>query len=222
MLQEKLEECRLLMAEVSQNKQKDNEHQNVVRKNNTFFDAYNTYFVPIIKGYVVCKKYDHVKFSDKTIRDLQTCIEYSKKTFEQKSVINPGKYQDEVKKLSEKMQAEWKTQTEEYLADTKEELGILKLVSNDKQEIQRVLNCLNNFSKWPIDESITIQYENASQKAKEILARMEFDGDHASDITQFLKKVKDKEASLLDLTDPIIAWIRKEGLSGNIMLSIKN
>ena len=47
---------------------------------------------------------------------------------------------------------------------------------------------------------------------------MEFD----DEISEFLKKVKNKEATLLDLSDPIMAWIRKEGLSGNIILSIKN
>ena len=206
------------MAEVSQNKQKDNEHQNVVRKNNTFFDTYSNFFVPIIKGYAECKKYDHVCFSEKTIEDLQKYIEYSKKTFEQKIVINPTKYQDGVKKLSARIQAEWKTQTEDFLADIKEELGILKLVSNEKQEIQKILICLNNFSSWPVDENITIQYERASQQAKDILSRMEFD----DEISAFLKKVKNKEATLLDLSDSIIAWIRKEGLSRNIMLSIKN
>lgn len=218
MLQEKLNECRMLMTEVSQNKQKDNEHQNVVRKNNTFFDTYSKLFVPIIKGYVICKRYDHVKFSDKTISELNKYLEYSKKTFEQKMVINPAKYQDGVKNLSEKIQMEWKDQTNEFLANIKEELGILKLVCNEKQEIQKILVCMNNFSNWPVDENITSQYDNANKKANEILSRMEFD----DEIAAFLKKVKDKEASLLDLTDSIIDWIRKENLSGNIMLSIKN
>lgn len=218
MLQEKLNECRVLMTEVSQNKLKDSEHQNVVRRNNTFFDTYNNYFVPIIKGYSVCKKYSHVNFSDKTIDELNKYIEYSKKTFEQKTVINPAKYQDGVKKLSEKIQTEWKSQTDVYLASIKEELGILKLVSNEKQEIQKILICMNNFSNWPVDENITSQFEEANKKANEILSRMEFD----DDIADFLKKVKYKEASLLDLSDLIIAWIRKENLSGNIMLSIKN
>lgn len=218
MLQEKLNECRVLMTEVSQNKQKDSEHQNVVRRNNTFFDTYKNIFIPTIKSYAVCKKYDHIIFSDKTKEDLKKHIEYSKKTFDQKTVINPAKYQDGVKKLSEKIQSEWKTQTEELLSGIKEELRILKLVSNEKQEIQKILICLNNFSNWPIDESITEQYENASQKAEEILSKMEFD----NDIANFLKKVKDREASLLDLSDTIIAWIRREELSGNIMLSIKN
>lgn len=218
MLQEKLNKCRVLMTEVTQNKQKDNEHQNVVRRNNTFFDTYNNYFVPIIKGYAICKKYKHANFSDKTIDELNKYIDYSKKTFEQKIVINPAKYQDGVKKLCERIQTEWKNQTDEYLTDIKEELGILKLVSNEKQEIQKILVCMNNFSNWPVDEKIINQYEIANKKAIEILSRMEFD----DDIADFLKKVKDKEASLLDLSDSIIAWIRKENLSGNIMLSIKN
>ncbi|MGD9567787.1 hypothetical protein SAMN02745248_00812 [Hathewaya proteolytica DSM 3090] len=218
MLQEKLNECRVLMAEVSQNKQKDNEHQNVVKRNNTFFDTYKNYFLPIVKGYAVCKKYSHVSFTDKTIDELSKYIDYSKKTFEQKTVINPAKYQDGVKKLSEKIQSEWKSQTDDYLAGIKEELGILKLVSNEKQEIQKILACMNNFSNWPVDEAVSSQYETANEKANEILSKMEFD----VEIANFLKKVKDKEASLLDLTDSIIDWIRREELSGNIILSIKN
>lgn len=218
MLQTKLNECRVLMAEVSQNKQKDNEHQNIVRKNNTFFDSYKTYFLPIIKGYLICKKYDHVSFSEKTQDDLQKLVTYTKSTFEQTTVINPAKYQDDVKKLNERIKNEWKVQTDEFLSGIKEELGILKLVSNEKQDIQKILVCMNNFSNWPDDENTIRQYESANLKAEEILSRMEFD----QEISDFLKKVKDKEASLLDLTDTIIEWIRKEELSGNIMLNIKN
>lgn len=218
MLQERLNECRVLMAEVSQNKQKDSEHQNVVKRNNTFFDAYAKYFVPIIIGYAICRKYTHVTFSEKVTDELTKCIDASGKTFEQKMVINPAKYQESVKNLSEKIQIEWKNQTDDFLNDIKEELGILKLVSNEKLEINKILFCLNNFSNWPNGEDVARQYESAMEKANEILSKMEFD----DEIAGFLKKVKDKEASLMDLSDSIIAWIRKENLSGNIMLSIKN
>lgn len=218
MLQEKLNECRVLISEVSQNKQIDQENQNTARKNNTFFDAYNKYLVPSIKSYAVCKKYNHVEFSDTVLGAIQKCIEYSQKTFEQKTVINPAKYQDSVKKLSERIESEWIEQTNNYLSDVREELGILRLVSNDKNEIQKILICLNNFSKWPVNEESAAQYEIAKARADEILLQMKFD----DEIAGFLKKVKDKEATLLDLTDSIIAWIRREKLSGNIMLSIKN
>ena len=208
MLQEQLNLSRVLMAEVSQNKQKDNEHQTVVKKNNTFFDAYTKWFVPILKGYVICKKYEHVTFSNEIEMELRKLIEDSKGIFEKKIVTAPDG----------QLENEWKEQTNTYLADVKDELGILKLVSNEKQEIQRILNCMNNFSDWPTDTNVAMEFDKAVLGAEEILSKMEFD----DDIANFLRKVKDKKASLLDLTDSIIAWIRRENLSANIMLSIKN
>lgn len=218
MLQEKLNKSRVLMAEVSQNKQKDDEHQTVVKRNNTFFDAYTKSFVPILQGYVICKKYAHVNFSDKTEAELKKLIAGSRGTLENKVVTAPDKYKDRVKKLQESIASEWKTQTENHLAGIKDELGILKLVSNDKQEIQKILSSMNGFSEWPTDENVSKEFDTAITRAKEILSQMEFD----DDIANFLRKVKDKSASLLDLTDPIITWIRKENLSANIMLNIKN
>ncbi len=218
MLQEKLNACRVLISEVSQNRQVDQENQNIARKNNTFFDCYNNYFVPTIKSYIVSRRYDHANFSDNVMEDIQKCIEYSKRTFNQKTVVNPVKYQERVKRLSERIGREWTEQTEQYLSGIREELGILKLVSNNKSEIQKILISMNTFSRWPIDDSAMIQYEAARKKADEILSHMEFD----DEISAFLKKVKDKEATLLDLSDEIIAWIRREELAGNIMLSIKN
>lgn len=218
MLREKLNATRVLMVEVSQNKQKDNEHQNIVRKNNTFFDAYTKYLIPIIKGYIICCRYKHLNFSDKIEKELEKLIEDSKNAFEKKVVTAPDRYRDRVKKLKEMMEIEWKTQTDMYLAGIKEELGILRLVSNEKQEINRILQYMNSFSLWPTDENTSKVFDAAKLRAEEILSQMEFD----AEIADFLRKVKDRNASLLDLTDPIIAWIRKENLSSNIMLSIKN
>lgn len=84
MLQEKLNASRVLMTEVSQNRKKDNEHQDIVRKNNTFFDAYTKYFVPIIKGYIICSRYTHAHFSEKTKKELEKMVEYTKAAFEKK------------------------------------------------------------------------------------------------------------------------------------------
>lgn len=217
MLQEKLNKSRVLMAEVSQNRQKDDEHKTVVRRNNTFFDAYTKLFVPILQGYAICKKYDHVTFSDKTETELKKLIEDSRGTFEKKVVTAPDKYRDRVKKLQEQIESEWKAQTDTHLVGIKDELGILKLVSNEKQEIQKILGSMNDFSDWPTDEDIAKEFDKAVLRAKEILSQMEFD----DDIANFLRKVKNRNASLLDLSDSIIAWIRKENLSANIMLSIK-
>ena len=67
------------------------------------------------------------------------------------------------------------------------------MVSNEKQDIQKILLCMNNFSNWPTDESIVNQFELVNKKAKEILSRMEFD----DEIAEFLKKVKDKVKNII-------------------------
>ncbi len=218
-MREKLNKCIALMCEVSENKQKDVKNQNIARQNNTFFDAYNEYFVPTIKSYILCKKYDHISFSNNIHDEIKEYVKYSKNIFEKREVNNPIKYRDGIKKLSEKIKNEWTNQTEQFLANIKEELGILKLISNDKKEIQKILISMNNFSKWPLNETIIEEYDLEIRKANEILSRMKFDDDK---IVTFLKKVKNKEATLLDLSDTIIEWIQKEDLLGNIMLSIKN
>ena len=218
MLQGKLKESRNKMALVSQNKKKEEKNQSDVKKNNTFFDAYTKSFVPIIQGYVNCKKCVHVIFSKKTEEEFKKLIADSKEILENKVVTAPQKYKHRVEKLKESMISEWKTQTEDYLTNIKDELGILKLVSNDKQEIQKILSSMNRFSEWPSEADFSKEFDEAIIRAKDILLHMEFD----DDIANFLRKVKDRSASLLDLTDPIINWIRKENLSANIMLSIKN
>ncbi|MGO5136801.1 hypothetical protein ACTQ31_08720 [Clostridium butyricum] len=218
MLQEKLNECRLLIEEVSRNKQIDQNNKNIAKKNNTFFDAYINLFVPCVKSYNVAIQFEEIEFSESTIKEMKYCIKSAKDTFENKIVVNPAKFNAEVKKLNEKIAGEWNKKTTEIMADISENLSILKLVCNNKREIQNILYCINNFSNWPVTEENLNNYKKARKRADEILETMEFD----DEIEEFLKKVKDKEASLLDLTDSIIEWIRREDLSKNIMLSIKN
>lgn len=218
MLQEKLNQCRILISEVKQNKQLDEENKNIAKRNNTFFDAYSNYLVPLIKSYLICKSCDHISFPNSLIEELNEWMRNTEKVFEQNAVVNPVKYQTNYKNLYEKFQKEWETQTSAYISNKKEDLVILRLVSNDKLEIQKILQCMNNYSKWPLDETTIEQFLVAEESAEKILEQSEFD----NDIAQFLKKVKDKQASILDLTDPIIDWIRRENLSNNIMLSIRN
>ena len=218
MLQEKLNNCIALIKKVSENKQIDQNNKNTAKKNNTFFDTYVKLFVPCVKSYNVARQFGKIDFSESTIKEMKHCVEYVKNTFENKIVVDPAKFQTEVKMLNEKFENEWNEKTTEMLANIIEDLNILKLVCNNKREIQNILYCINNFLNWPVTEDNFNNYKEARKRADEILDTMEFDGE----IEEFLKKVKNKQASLIDLTDSIIEWIRREDLSKNIMLSIKN
>ena len=218
MLQEKINKCRILMSSVKMNQQEEKEKENEAKKNNTFFDAYEQYLVPLIRSYVCCVGCDHIEFSDELINDLKSTMEDTKKVFDEKIVINPARYRQRFISLSESLKKEWEEKTRTYLSDEIEDLEILKLVSNEKGDITKVLSCMNNFIAWPVDQGKVDLFYSAKQASENILSQIEFD----DEIANFLKKVKEKQATILDLSDTIISWIRKEGLEGNIMLSIKN
>lgn len=217
MLQERLNNCRSLISEVMQNRNQVTETENAAKRNNTFFDSYNSYFVPTVKSYAIAKNCTYISLSDELVQDLNEIIESTKTVFAQKSVVNAPKYQANYKSISEKFSKEWADKVAEYIGSIKEDMGIIRLVSNEKQEIIKIINCFNNFSVWPIDDSKVGLFESAYKRAEEIRSDMKFD----DDIAAFLKKVKDREATILDLSDSIIAWIRQENLSENIMLNIR-
>ena len=60
-------------------------------------------------------------------------------------------------------------------------------------------------------------YLVGKQEAEKMLVDVHFD----AEIEKFLKKVSDKEATLLDLNDTILQWIKEEKLEKSIALSIK-
>ena len=70
---------------------------------------------------------------------------------------------------------------------------------------------------WPVDEQVIKEYFMAKEKAVELLNDMKFD----SEIQLFLRKVRDKEATLFDLTEPVRKWLIEEGLEKNITIGIK-
>ena len=58
----------------------------------------------------------------------------------------------------------------------------------------------------------------ARNKAEELLKEMRFD----DEIKDFLIKVRDKKATLIDITPSILEWIHAENIADKVSLSIKN
>lgn len=58
----------------------------------------------------------------------------------------------------------------------------------------------------------------ARQKADDLLKEMRFD----DEIRDFLIKVRDKRATLSDITPSILEWIHSENIADKVSLSIRN
>lgn len=218
MLQNKIYKCRMLMADVSENKATEANNQNIAKNNNTFFDAYLNSFLVALKSYkIICKYYSDYVLSSDLKSALELCENNTCNTFSEKKVINPIRYKKSVEELNKKMQEAWTEYIKISSEELKDNLSIIRLVYSEKAEISKLLVALNRVTAWPIDEQTIIEYFMAKEKAIELLDNMKFD----SEIQSFLRKVRDKEATLYDLTEPVRKWLVDEGLEQNITIGIK-
>jgi uncharacterized iron-regulated protein len=72
-------------------------------------------------------------------------------------------------------------------------------------------------NSWPINEALYLKYVNRRLLGEKKINEIHFD----AEIEDFLRKVKNQKASLLDLTPEILDWIKENNFDKNIMLSIK-
>lgn len=218
MLQNKINKCRILIADVNENKATEVNNQNIAKNNNTFFDAYVNSFLSAVKSYnIICKYYSDFCLSPDLKTSYEMCEYNTCNIFSEKKVINPIKYKKAAEDLNKKMQEAWTEYIKISSEELKDNLSIIRLVYLEKGEISKLLVVLNRVAAWPVDEQTIKEYFVAKEKAIELMDNIKFD----SEIQTFLRKVRDKEATLYDLTEPVRKWLVDEGLEQNITIGIK-
>ena len=218
MLQNRINECRVLMSVVSENKATEANNQTIAKNNNTFFDAYKGSFLDAVKSYLIIKKYyEEFDLSDELKSSYNFCVNNTLSIFSEQRVINPIRYKKSVDDLNKNLQTVWTEYIRLISDELKDSLNILRLVYSDKGEISKLIVALNKAEVWPIEEDNQQMYRLAKEKAEDILSKMNYD----TEIQIFLKKVRDKEATLFDLTDSVRKWLAEEGLENNITIGFK-
>ncbi len=219
MLQNRINECRVLMSVVSENKATEVNNQTIAKNNNTFFDAYKSTFLNVVKSYQIIKKYyGEFELSDELKSSYNSCVENTRNIFDEKRVINPIRYKKSVDELNKNVQAAWTEYIKCISSELKDNLNIIKIVYSDKGEINKILLALNRAEAWPVEDDAQQVYLIAKENAEVILSNMNYD----TEIQLFLKKVRDKDATLFDLTDSVRNWLIEEGLEKNITIGFKN
>ena len=163
------------------------------------------------------KKFNAYIFSTQDLIELKKINKQIKDTFETKQTISPIILQNSIRRVNERLQATWNIFSDSLTKETLDQLEIFWLVCNNRKEIRDIINSIKGIKEWPLTEEKYKRYvqniENANAQIKEV----HFD----EDIEVFLRKIKDRTATLLDLNDKILTWIRENNLNGNIMLAIK-
>ena len=96
-------------------------------------------------------------------------------------------------------------------------MTVLKTVSRNQRQIQETIAAISLIKTGMLTSEKYQTYLTGKKEAEKMLIDVHFD----TEIEKFLKKVADKEATLLDLNDTILKWIKEENLEKNIALSIK-
>ena len=216
MLQGKIRSAIGLIEDVVDNKQKESDNANIARRNSIFFDSLAK-IKPFVISYMLAKR----NFSF----DLQTAdacldelISYANTTFDNKKAVNPTLFKQRSEAFIEMTAKEWETFYKTGSSELINGLNIIVLVHPSPTVVRSCIAAFNRCEKWPLTQEKIDSYKEADQKAKELLKEMKFD----DEIKEFLIKVRDKKATLSDITPSISEWIQSEKIADKVSLSIKN
>lgn len=216
MLQTKINNCNSLIDEVQNNKDLKAGNEKIAQRNNRFFDAFNKYLLPIMASLKATKSLTELSFPEELSNNLNKYIEITKVALNDKKVVNPDNYCVNLSKLYSGFKAYWENMTQTYNEPLLNEIAILRLVQSDSNELSRITKCITNIQSWPVQENVEEPYLAARARGKELLSEMKFD----DDIKAFLQKVKNRQATLADLNEKILNWIKAEKFESKFSLTI--
>lgn len=108
----------------------------------------------------------------------------------------------------------WISYYENYSSNT---VGLLKMVSVfNPIQINDCLKKIDSAKVFMQEESKIEDFAKQLKRAESIISNLEMD----DEITDFLKNVNSGNATLLDLNENILAWLRKENFEGKIKIGI--
>lgn len=217
MLHEKIQSTIELIEDVVDNRQKENDNANTAKRNSIFFDSLAK-LSPSITSYVLARKNFNFSLHSNTIATLQELMRYSKTTFDNAKAVNPAPFKQKTEAFIDSIANEWELFHKNANSDLINGLNIIVLVHPNPIVVRSCIAAINKCEKWPLTQETIISYKEAKEKADKFLMEMRFD----EEIKEFLIKVRDKRATLADISPSILEWIKSENISEKISLNIRN
>ena len=217
MLHEKIQSTIGLIEDVVDNRQKENENANTAKRNSTFFDSFAN-LTPSFISFILARKNYAFTLQSNTAASLQDLISYSKNTFDNGKAVNPSPFKQKSEAFINSIAKEWEAFYNSKNSDLINGLNIIVLVHPTPTVVRSCITALKKCEKWPLTQEDIDSYSEARQKADDLLKEMRFD----DEIRDFLTKVRDKKATLTDITPSILEWIQSENIADKVSLSIRN
>ena len=189
----------------------------MAERNSIFFDSLEK-LTPSISSYILARKNFCFKLQNNTAEDLSFLTDYSKTTFENVKAINPTLFKQKTDAFVEAITQEWTTFYKSNNSELINGLNIIVLVHPTPAIVRSCISIFNKCEKWPLTQEAVDSYKDARQKTDDLLKEMRFE----DEIKKFLIKVRDRKATLTDLTPSMLEWIHSENIADKVSLSIRN
>ena len=216
-MKEKIQSTIGLIEDVVDNRQKENDNANTDIRNSIFFDSFAN-LKPSIISYILARKNFNFTIQPHTVATLQELMNYSKITFDNSKPVDPSSFNHKSRVFINSIAKEWETFYRTNNSDLINGLNIIVLVHPTPNVVRSCITAFNKCEKWPLTLESIDSYKEARQIAGVLLKEMRFD----DEIRDFLTKVRDKKATLTDITPSILEWIKTENIADKVSLSIRN
>lgn len=217
MLRQKIQSTIGLIDDVVDNRQKENDNANTAKRNSIFFDSLAK-LTPLITSYILAKKNFSFTLQSNTSATLRDLMNYSKNTFDNEKAVNPTPFKQKSEVFVESIAKEWEAFYKANNSELINGLNIIVLVHPTPNVVRSCISAFKKCEELPLTSESIETYKEARQKADELLKEMRFD----DEIRDFLIKVRDKRATLTDITPSIMQWIQSENIADKVGLSIRN
>lgn len=212
----RMNNCSSKMSEISLLRGHTVEVDNEAKNRTEFFEQIDTFF-SIINSIHIAKNFHDCSMITQNLESLKEIWTIILEIYSSERVSKNNNLKKMITKLNYNLQLEWENYISSHDAEILDMLDIFSQVCNNKREINEITNSIRSMNSWPLSEVVFNKYENRRTLGEKKISEIHFD----KEIEEFLRKVKNQKASLIDLTPEILKWIKENDFDKNIMLSIK-
>lgn len=117
------------------------------------------------------------------------------------------------KSIQETVKNEW---TKHFSAYTATKTNTLRVISGiDLDRVSRCIDEIEAAETWSLDFAVFVTLKKAMESAESLIQSLDMD----QETELFLTKMSSGKATIVDLNEKVLLWIRKESLESKIKLS---
>lgn len=124
----------------------------------------------------------------------------------------------EVNSLEEGLKQRWKTYFEKDTVSLRNAINTVSNISSDRQSVNEVITALSiHKAQWPVNDITLQKFDNNIAKGEKIISDLGLN----PKIEEFLSKIVTNTATIFDLDEEILEWIKEKELSEKIGLRFR-